>query len=310
MSFAIRAAAFARCSTPRPLWAQHQGHGRRPPAPPAQTIIRPAPPAPQPITAAMVTGRCRSARRGHAMAGALGPYPMSREASGTAWQPDASQHGGLHVAAGDWTLMGHATLNGVYDWQAGPARRRDGLRRRHGDGHGAARRSGDGTLQLRAMLSPDPLMGRRGYPLLLAAGETADGVDPLRRPPAPARSLHGAVGQLLSCRSGRASSLFLYGGLPGEPAFGPPAFMHRMSIMDSPEAPITHHWLDSTHITFGVVTAGLVVGQLSSSKARASTAASRTSTAGTSRPGRSIRPRSACPGTRPRTCRCRRAGRG
>jgi hypothetical protein len=28
--------------------------------------------------------------------------------------------------------------------------------------------------------------------------------------------------------------------------------------MDSPEAPISHHWLDSTHISFGVVTAGVV----------------------------------------------------
>jgi hypothetical protein len=36
--------------------------------------------------------------------------------------------------------------------------------------------------------------------------------------------------------------------------------MHRESILDSPEAPITHHWLDSTHVTFGVVTAGLVMG--------------------------------------------------
>jgi hypothetical protein len=27
---------------------------------------------------------------------------------------------------------------------------------------------------------------------------------------------------------------------------------------DSPEAPISHHWLDSTHITFGVLTAGFV----------------------------------------------------
>jgi hypothetical protein len=53
--------------------------------------------------------------------------------------------------------------------------------------------------------------------------------------------------------------VFLYAGLPGEPAFGPPTFMHRESIMDSPEAPITHHWLDSTHITYGVVTAGLVL---------------------------------------------------
>jgi hypothetical protein len=37
--------------------------------------------------------------------------------------------------------------------------------------------------------------------------------------------------------------------------------MHRMSIMDSPEAPTSHHWLDSTHITFGVVTAGLVLNR-------------------------------------------------
>jgi hypothetical protein len=50
---------------------------------------------------------------------------------------------------------------------------------------------------------------------------------------------------------------YLYAGLPGEPAFGPPAFMHRQAAMDSPEAPITHHWFDSTHITFGVVTAGV-----------------------------------------------------
>jgi hypothetical protein len=64
----------------------------------------------------------------------------------------------------------------------------------------------------------------------------------------------------LSQNLGSKSSVFLYAGLPGEPAFGPPAFMHRESIMDSPEAPITHHWLDSTHISFGVVTAGAVVG--------------------------------------------------
>jgi hypothetical protein len=31
--------------------------------------------------------------------------------------------------------------------------------------------------------------------------------------------------------------------------------------MDIPEAPITHHWLDSTHITYGVVTIGTVLEQ-------------------------------------------------
>jgi hypothetical protein len=68
--------------------------------------------------------------------------------------------------------------------------------------------------------------------------------------------LSGSVSQNI----GRKISVFLYAGLPGEPAFGPPAFMHRESIMDSPEAPITHHWLDSTHISFGVVTAGVALG--------------------------------------------------
>jgi hypothetical protein len=37
--------------------------------------------------------------------------------------------------------------------------------------------------------------------------------------------------------------------------------MHREAIMDSPEAPISHHWLDSTHISFGVLTGGVVVGR-------------------------------------------------
>ena len=41
-----------------------------------------------------------------------------------------------------------------------------------------------------------------------------------------------------SHRIGEQSSVFVYGGLPGEPAFGPPPFMHRLSAMDSPEAPI------------------------------------------------------------------------
>jgi hypothetical protein len=53
-------------------------------------------------------------------------------------------------------------------------------------------------------------------------------------------------------------SAYLYFGYPGEPALGPPTFMHRLSAMDDPDAPIGHHWQDSTHVTFGVATAGLV----------------------------------------------------
>jgi hypothetical protein len=192
-------------------------------------------------------------------AGLLGAYPMSRDASGTSWQPDSTPHAMGHVMRGDWSLSSHVMLNGVYDWQEGP--RGDEMSFLSGMVMGAARRTlagGDG-LTLRGMLSPDPFMGKRGYPLLLAAGETADGETPLvdrQHPHDFFMELSATYSHAFDARR----SLFFYAGLPGEPAFGPPAFMHRPASMTSPEAPITHHWLDSTHITFGVVTAGWVQG--------------------------------------------------
>ena len=191
------------------------------------------------------------------MTGALGAYPVERESSGTSWQPDSSEHTAIHLMSGDWMLMAHGTLNLVYDHQAGP--RGDDKAFASGMLMGTARHSlGNSTVQFKAMLSPDPLMGPSGYPLLLASGETANGRDRLidrQHPHDLFMELSGSVSQDI----GAKGSVFVYAGLPGEPAFGPPAFMHREAIMDSPEAPITHHWLDSTHISFGVVTAGLVI---------------------------------------------------
>jgi hypothetical protein len=120
----------------------------------------------------------------------------------------------------------------------------------------AQRPLGDGKLAFKAMLSPDPFMGKRGYPLLLATGETADGQTPLVDRQHP-HDLFMELSASYSRPLGGGFDGYLYAGLPGEPAFGPPAFMHRQAAMDSPEAPITHHWFDSTHITFGVVTAGV-----------------------------------------------------
>ena len=202
------------------------------------------------------------ASAGHtAMRGALGLYPSTREASGTAWAPDSSEHMGYMKQSGDWMLMLHGNLDIVADTQGG--RRGDDKIFPAGMLMGMATRSfanGDG-LQFKAMVSPDPLMGKKGYPLLLASGETADGETRLIDRQHP-HDLFMELSASYSFKLGEKSSAFLYGGLPGEPAFGPPAFMHRQSIMVSPEAPITHHWLDSTHITFGVVTAGLVLDRI------------------------------------------------
>jgi hypothetical protein len=104
-------------------------------------------------------------------------------------------------------------------------------------------------------------MGKRGYPLLFAAGETADGASLLIDRQHP-HDLFMELSASFAHRLNGTDSVFIYGGLPAEPAFGPPAFMHRPAAMDNPEAPISHHWLDSTHITFGAVTAGWVRDRL------------------------------------------------
>jgi len=92
---------------------------------------------------------------------------------------------------------------------------------------------------------------------LLASGETANGVTPLVDRQHP-HDLFMELAGSYAHRLDGDNAVFLYAGDPGEPALGPPAFPHRVSSMDIPDAPITHHWLDSTHIALGVLTAGLV----------------------------------------------------
>ena len=193
----------------------------------------------------------------HAMHGFLGPYPINREGSGTSWLPDTTPHFGVHNTYGEWQTMYHALFNLVYDHQGGP---------RGGDKTfvngmlmGMAQRPlGDGTFGLRAMLAPDPFMGPSGYPLLLATGETADGRTHLIDRQHP-HELFMELATTYSYDFAKNSSVYIYAGLPGEPALGPSTFMHRKSGMDIPQSPISHLWLDSTQITFCVLTAGIVL---------------------------------------------------
>src|SRR5690349_9554827 len=53
----------------------------------------------------------------HAMTGVYGAYPMTREASGTSWQPDAARHAGVHAVRGAWRLMFHGYADALYDDQ-------------------------------------------------------------------------------------------------------------------------------------------------------------------------------------------------
>jgi len=105
------------------------------------------------------------------------------------------------------------------------------------------------------MMSAEPAMDARGYPNLFATGETANG-EPLVDRQHP-HDLFMELAARVNFYPADGINAFLYGGPVGEPALGPPAFMHRASAKLNPEAPISHHWFDSTHITYGVITAGV-----------------------------------------------------
>jgi hypothetical protein len=191
---------------------------------------------------------------GMAMAPANGAYG---EGSGTSRLPgnEGAMHG-IDLSKSGWALMLHGYAWGAYTDQGGP----------RGDKEifvqsmamlSASRDLGSGAhLQLRSMLSLDPLMGAKGYPNLFATGETANGTTPLIDRQHP-HDLFMELSGRVDIDIGKGTSLFVYGGPVAEPALGPSAFMHRASAQYLPLAPITHHWFDSTHISFGVVTAGV-----------------------------------------------------
>jgi hypothetical protein len=120
----------------------------------------------------------------------------------------------------------------------------------------ARRELGPGWLELTARASIEPVMGPRGYPLLLQTGESADGILPLVDRQHP----HDALVELsVSYRVeiDEGAWAFLYAAPVGSPAFGPVPYMHRSSGSVNPVTPISHHFLDATHVTHGVITAGV-----------------------------------------------------
>jgi hypothetical protein len=197
----------------------------------------------------------------HAMPALLGPYGATREASGTSWQPESAPHEALMAQRGLWTLALHGQAFVVFDRQEGERGATKWFSSNYLMGM-ATRPWGPGRLGLRAMMSLEPwTIGRNGYPLLLQTGETANGVTELVDRQHP-HDLFSELAATYSVPVGQASSVFLYLGLPGEPALGPPTYMHRFSAIDNPETPLSHHWLDSTHVSFGVTTLGWIMGGL------------------------------------------------
>jgi hypothetical protein len=186
--------------------------------------------------------------------------PMNRNGSGTGWLPDETPMYAWMRHANGWNLMGHGAFFLRQNFQNVNNNYKRGGSQFDIPGWAmlmAQRKiKNNGLLLLRGMLTTDVLtMGGSGYPLLFQSGEAYNG-QPLvdRQHPHELISELG-VGYTQRIRPGFDISLYI--GYPGEPSIGPTAFMHRVSSMNNPDAPLGHHWQDATHITFGVATLGV-----------------------------------------------------
>src|SRR5256886_2498210 len=181
--------------------------------------------------------------------------PMNREGSGTSWLPDSGPMYGRMFMFGDDMLMLHGAIFPRYT-NVSTQRGDDRIDAPNWIMGMYSHPLGDSTqLGARLMMSLDPLTeGGRGYPLLFQSGESSHD-QPLHDRQHP-HDLFDELSLSLSQKFDHDLSAYFYFGYPGEPALGPPTFMHRASAMDNPDAPLGHHWQDSTHVTFGVATLG------------------------------------------------------
>ena len=182
-------------------------------------------------------------------------YLMSL-ASGTSVNPASWPMPGMMTHSGNWNamFMGIGFLSDIQ--QSGP-RGGDKLYSTNWFMASTEHRVGaNGAFEAVLMLSLEPAtITNRSYPLLFQTGETAYGV-----PLVDAQHPHNfimALGFHYAHQLAEDTVLDLYFAPVGDPALGPTAYPHRASAMELPEAPISHHWQDSTHIADDVVTVGL-----------------------------------------------------
>jgi hypothetical protein len=185
----------------------------------------------------------------------------TRDASGTAWLPEATPMYGVHRPWRGWDLRLDGTLFAQYLYEPGDRHRTGGAATRQFGGVNwgmamARRAVGNSRIGVRTMLSAEPwTIGGCGSLNFLATGEVCEN-DTIHDRQQP----HDLVMELAVDYDSplyRAWRWQVYTGVAGEPALGPPGYAHRASATGNPIAPATHHWLDSSHITFGLVTLGV-----------------------------------------------------
>ncbi|MGZ4001730.1 MAG: hypothetical protein ACXVIY_13910 [Mucilaginibacter sp.] len=191
--------------------------------------------------------------------------PMNRDGSGTSWVPDQTPMYGYMFHGKKWMTMIHGaffarlTDQDVFNKGSRGGKQFDipnwfmvMTQRSVGK---------NGLFSINTMFSFDPfLVGPGGYPLLFQTGESYKG-KPLVDIQHP-HDLFAEISPSYTQRIAKNTDISASVGYPGEPALGPPVFMHRLSAVNDPDAPLTHHYADATHIAFGVATLGFRYGDV------------------------------------------------
>ena len=177
--------------------------------------------------------------------------------SGT--EPQTHQHAPAPAETPSaWHLMRDGVVYGLFNHQGGPRGGKEFVVPNWWMGMWM-RETGPNQFGINAMFSLDPAtVGKRGYREIFQVGEAFEG-----KPLIDHQHPHDFLMQLGTSwrRSFSSTGLMITGAIAGEPTLGPVAFMHRASAAGLPLAPLGHHTFDSTHISFGVITAGVERGR-------------------------------------------------
>lgn len=184
---------------------------------------------------------------------------LMRQASGTSMNPTAAPMEMTMFHRGDWMLMLHGAAFINRTWQSGP-RGDDKLFSTNWLMGMANRPLAGGQLMIRSMLSLEPLTVGDGYPELFQTGETLHGL-----PIVDAQHPHDFIMELAAEYAHPLTDTtigYVYAAPFGDPALGPVAYPHRASAAEIPQATLSHHLQDSTHIAGSVITLGAQSGKL------------------------------------------------
>jgi hypothetical protein len=178
------------------------------------------------------------------------------QGSGTAMNPKSVPMTMKDWRKDGWNLMFHGTIFAAEMQQSGPR----GDDQFFGVSHfmlmGQHMVRAKDSFELRTMLSLDPATVPGGfYPLLFQTGETFDGRAIVDGQHPHDFFMEVAAQYTLALREN--TMLNFYFGVRGDPALGPVAYPHRVSAMQLPQATLSHHLQDSTHIADDVLTLGI-----------------------------------------------------